>query len=222
MSFEERIRSTLEAAGRHIEPTFTPMTASADEESVSRPRFRRRLPVWPRTPVFASVLLVVAVAGTSFAAFAGLLPWDVKLWLVDAGCRGSSSTDEMVASATSDDGLIFEMWITRPGPDEPPNGLIVLDYDAEGNRRGGSYGCSPPGSKHHLETEDVWAGVGGEVSLERVLLTVLGRVSPEAAVARVTLSDGDVIDIDVERDGHFLELVARPGIDPDSPEPHLP
>lgn len=217
MSIEERIRSTLNAAGQHINPSTSPMTSSDGTRSSSRSWLRRRLPVWPRTPVFASVLLVVALS-TAFATFAGLLPWDVKLWLVDAGCRGSSSSDEMVASAHSDEGRIAEMWITRPGPGEPPNGLIVLDFDSAGNRLGGSYGCSPPGPED--ADEDVWAGVGGEVSIEKALLTVLGRVSPDAAVARVTLSDQSVVDIQVETDGYFIELITRPGADPSSDDPN--
>lgn len=211
MSIEDRIRVTLGAAGQHIDPTSTPMTESHGSRSSSRSWFRRRLPVWPRTPMFASVLLVLAV-GTVFAMFAGLLPWDVKLSLIDSGCRVSSSTDEMVASVESE-GRVAELWITRPAPDEAPNGHIVLDFDEEGNRLGSSYGCSPAGSQHHLETEDVWAGVGGETSIERTLLTVIGRVTPNAAVARVTLSDGDVIDIDVQTDGYFIDLVTRPGVD---------
>lgn len=223
MSIEDRIRSTLDAAGRHINPTSSPMTASHGSKTRPRSWLRRRLPVWPRTPVFASVLLVVAV-GTAFATFAGLLPWDVKLSLTEGGCRMSSSSDEMVASAESE-GRIAELWITRPGPDEPPNGHIVLDFDEQGNRLGYSLGCSPPGSRHHMATEEVWAGVGGETNLERTLLTVLGRVSPDAAVARLTLSDGEVIDINVQTDGYFIELVSRPGVDvsdSDAPAPVLP
>jgi hypothetical protein len=88
--------------------------------------------------------------------------------------------------STSDDGLhLPRLWITRPGPDQPPNGLIVLDYDAEGNRRRATrLDAHLPAARHHVETDDVWAGVGGETSAERVLLTVLGRVSPEARLWR--------------------------------------
>lgn len=220
MSIEDRIRSTLDAAGRHINPTSSPITASHGSNSSSRSWLRRRLPVWPRTPVFASVLLVVGV-GTALATFAGLLPWDVKLSLTDGGCRVSSSTDEMVASVESE-GRIAELWITRPGPDQPPNGHIVLDFDEEGNRLGYTLGCSPPGSRHHVATDEVWVGVGGETSAERMLLTVLGRVSSGAAVARVTLSDGEVIDIGVQTDGYFIELVTRPGVEVSIGDPELP
>ena len=76
-----------------------------------------------------------------------------------------------------------------------------------------------------MATDEVWAGVGGETSAERMLLTVLGRVSPGAAVARVTLSDGEVIDIGVQTDGYFIELATRPGVDVsigDAPAPVLP
>lgn len=75
-----------------------------------------------------------------------------------------------------------------------------------------------------MTTDEVWAGVGGETSIERMLLTVLGRVSPGAAVARVTLSDGEVIDIGVQTDGYFIELVTRRGVEASigDPSPSLP
>lgn len=107
MSIEKRIRSTLNAAGEHINPTSSPMTPD-DTRSSSRSWLRRRFPVWPRTPVFASVLLLVGV-GTVLATFAGLLLWDVKLSLIEGGCRVSTSTDELVASAQSE-GRIAELW----------------------------------------------------------------------------------------------------------------
>lgn len=211
MSIEDRIRSTLNAAGQHINPTSTPMTESSGTRSSSLSWLRRRLPIWPRTPVFASVLLVFAVGGM-FALFAGLLPLDIKLSLIEGGCRVSSSSDEMVASAESE-GRMSELWVTRPGPDEHPNGYIILEFDDEGHSLGTFLACSPPGSRHHLETEDVWAAAGSETSIEQVLLTVFGRVTPDAAAVKVTLNDGDVIDTGVQTDGWFIELVTRPGVD---------
>jgi hypothetical protein len=210
MSIEQRLRSTLSAAGQHINPTASPMTASPGTPS-SRSWLRRRLPVWPRTPVFASVLLVVAV-GTTFATFAGVLPWQTERSLIESGCWTQSSSNEMVAAAMSAEGRSAELWIIRPGPDQAPNGHIVVDFAETGSPHGSSYGCSPPGTKDGT-AQEFWAGVGGETNLDLTLLTVLGRVSPDAEVARVTLGDGTVIDIEVQTDGYFLELVTRPGVE---------
>lgn len=71
--------------------------------------------------------------------------------------------------------------------------------------------------------DDIWVTVAGESSIERVILTVHGRVSRDSAVARVTLSDGEVIDIEVQTDGYFIDLVTRPDIDLSTPNhDHIP
>ncbi len=167
-------------------------------------RLPRRL-----VPVLVSMLVMV-VAATSAAAL-GLFPWQAQDILQEVGCRDGSSIDRLVATQEASDGRTFEFWTTSGGADGAVNGHTVIELDADGNYAGMGSGCGEPG--YEAEADEAWATYQAEYSASESLLTVIGRVPPQATVVDITLSDGTSTRIDVQTDGYFLGLVYGPGVD---------
>ncbi|HEX6947583.1 MAG TPA: hypothetical protein VF246_09555 [Acidimicrobiia bacterium] len=172
--------------------------------------------------MFAGVAAVVALSVGLPLWWLGQTPRDVAGGGVTAepgglgDCRGPSTVEEVVATASLPDGRHFEMAAIRPGPGAPYNGYVSRGPE------GRLVGCNPIGGESHPV---YWAGGGAfSISVVETLYSISGRVPPEAVTAEVTLEDGSVIATEVEVDGHFFEVWAGPGHDvsPGRPDPDLP
>lgn len=181
-----------------------------------RSRFRLRL-----VPTLTSMMAVLLMAGAGGAM--GLFPWQARDILNDLDCRTGDSIETMVATAQADDGRTFEFWTTRPEANAAVSGESLVEIDADGDYVGGTYGCNSA-SWDFAPMDEIWASTPAEVSIEGILVSVMGHVPPSAAEVEVTFDDGSTVRTQVQTDGYFLALISGPGVDvsPGNPEPIIP
>ncbi len=162
-------------------------------------RLRRRL-----VPALV-VLLVLAAAGTAAGAALGRLPWQTRYILEEfVGCVDESSVEELVATAAGPFGGTEQLFVLRASADAPPNGIVHVSLDAEGKDIGSAAGCGANG--------ELWATWDSTTGRDGTWAFVYGHVPPQAATAVVTFTDGTSTRIEVQTDGYFLGVVARPDI----------
>jgi hypothetical protein len=167
------------------------------------------------------VLLVLAAAGTAAGAALGRLPWQTRHTLEEfVGCVDDSSVEELVATAAGPFGGTEQLFVMRASADAPPNAVVHVSLNAEGEYLGDAASCGAS-SLEAAGYGELWASWDSITSHDGTWGFVYGHVPPEASTALVTFSDGTSTRIEVQADGYFLGVVARPDIrdGTSSPEP---
>lgn len=167
---------------------------------------------------------VAAIALGSAAAAGGLFPddgfGDAVLPIGD--CRIESSVQEVVATMQRANGNTLRLFTTQASPDAPVNGHALIESTPDGQSRGGSAGCNPPGTPDG--NGELWVNSPSESGGDGVFIWLIGRAPAPATRVEIDLSDGATIALDLQTDGYFVGEVIRPGVElgPEDSAPPVP